>query len=356
MRTTLSRGGPAAAAAAVALLALAAPSGADAAGAGPYQVRRLVSDQAGVAEHQDKDLVNSWGLTFGPGGDVWVADNGTGLSTLYDGDGTKSRLVVTIPQGAPTGTIFNSTGALRVGSGRKSGPAVFLFASEAGIISGWQPAADPTHALVGYAAKDGAIYKGIAVSGHGGTARLYATDFHNGKVDVLDGGFRPVKVGGFTDADIPEGYAPFGIRELRGRLFVTFAKQDQAREDDVRGAGLGFVDVFGADGKLLRRLVSRGALDAPWGLAIAPKDFGPLSGDLLVGNFGDGRINAYDPASGRPLGRLTSGGAPVVIDGLWGLSFGNGQADQPLRTLFFTSGPGDEKHGLYGRIDVTAKP
>src|SRR5689334_16126827 len=258
------------------LLALAAPQ---ARAAATYTAHNLVSDGGVPAAHRDKNLVNGWGLAFGTG-PAWVADNGTGKSTLYDGNGTVLPLVVTIPKGAPTGVVFNSTSGFVVRSGAKSGGSLFIFDSEAGVVSGWSPGVSPTSAVAAFTAKDGAIYKGLALAKQGTAAFLYATDFHNGKVDVLDSGFRPTKApGGFEDPNLPKGFGPFGIRNIGGRLYVTYAKQDAARHDDVHGKGLGFVDVFDAQGRLVRRLVTRGALNAPWGLALAPKGFGPLGGD-----------------------------------------------------------------------------
>ena len=241
------------------------------------------------------------------------------------------------------------------GRARSSGPSLFIFDSEAGVVSGWSPGADPNNAIAAFTAKDGAIYKGLALVTVGQHSRLYATDFHNGKVDVLNERFRLVKApGGFTDPSLPKHFAPFGIQNVGGKLYVTFAKQDADRHDEVDAPGLGFVDLFNAQGHLLKRLVSRGKLDAPWGIALAPASFGPLGGDLLIGNFGNGWINAYDPATGAFRGSLEHNGAPVVIDGLWGISFGNGAATQPADTLFFAAGPDHESHGQYGRIDVVS--
>jgi uncharacterized protein (TIGR03118 family) len=200
-----------------------------------------------------------------------------------------------------------------------------------------------------------AIYKGVALSGNGRTALLYATDFHNGKVDVFDSMFRPVALPGkpFYDPNLPSGYAPFGIQAINGDIYVTYARQDEDREDDVAGRGFGFVSVFAPDGQLLRRLISNGALNAPWGLALAPASFGKFSNRLLVGNFGDGTINAYDLATGRWVGRLKGHDRrPIRIAGLWGIAFGNGLNNQPIDTLFFAAGPLNEEHGLYGRLDV----
>jgi uncharacterized protein (TIGR03118 family) len=322
-----------------------------------YHVRRLVSDQPGHARHLDPNLVNAWGLTAGPTTPWWVANNGTDTSTLFDRTGTAIPLVVSVP-GAPTGAVFNGGSQFVVTDGTNSGPALFLFATESGTILGWSPAVPPpapsTQAQVAFTASDGAIYKGLAIANTSRGPRLYATDFHNGRIDVFDGSFTPIsRPHRFTDPAIPSGFAPFGIRNIGGRLFVTYAKQDANREDDVHGPGLGFVDVFGTGGKLLARVATRGPLNAPWGLAKAGEHFGRFSGDLLVGNFGNGQINAYRHHEGQweHVGTLhTPEGHTLTIDGLWALSFGNGSVAGARSTLFFTAGPDDESHGLFGSI------
>jgi uncharacterized protein (TIGR03118 family) len=328
---------------------------------GFYAVHHLVSDGFVTADHVDPQLVNPWGIVFNPNAVVWIADNGTGVSTLYDGAGVKNPLVVEIPPppggtppSAPTGIVFASGSDFVVTVGALSGPSRFIFSTEDGTISGWAPNVDLTHAILQVNnAPSGAIYKGLALAANGSGHFLYATDFHNNRVDVFDSSFHPVTLSGqFTDPNIPDGFAPFGIQNILGNLYVTYAKQDEDAEDDVAGAGLGFVDVYDANGHLIRRVATRGKLNAPWGLALAPADFGRFSGSLLVGNFGDGRINAYSLASGEFRGQLRgSRGQPLEIDGLWGLAFGNGLLGQPANSLFFTAGPGDEEHGLYGRID-----
>jgi uncharacterized protein (TIGR03118 family) len=327
-----------------------------------YQQRNLVSNTPALrAEHIDPNLVNAWGLAFNPFGFAWVADNGTGVSTLYDGSGNPQSLVVTIPgragaKGSPTGTVFYGGPGFVVTKGTASGPSRFLFAAEDGGISGWSPGVDPTNAIrvIDNSAQN-ALYKGIAISGNGSGTLLYATDFHNGKIDVFDANFQPVALPGrpFQDPRLPAGYGPFGLQAINGDLYVTYAKQDAQRRDDVAGRGFGFVSVFTPDGRFVRRFASGGALNAPWGMALAPASFGRFSDRLLVGNFGDGAINAYDLATGRWLGQLKGTHRKAIhIDGLWGIAFGNGVSGQPVDTLFFSAGPNDEGNGLYGRIDV----
>jgi uncharacterized protein (TIGR03118 family) len=333
-------------------LVLAGPADAHGGGKGAnvYKKRNLVSDIDGVARITDANLVNPWGLAFGPATPAWVADNGTDVSTLYSGGVRKSipvtlPLVVGIPGGAPTGVVFNATPGFKV----NGAAAHFIFDSEAGTITAWNAGTQ----AVTEATTPGAIYKGLAIASKGSATMLYAANFHAGTIDVFNDSFAPVTVpGGFADPTLPAGFAPFNIQEIAGRLVVAYAQQDADAEDEVAGAGLGFVDVFDTGGHLLRRLVSQGALNAPWGLAVAPRHFGPFSGDLLVGNFGDGAINAYDPRTGAFRGTLQNkDGNQIKINGLWALRFGNGVIGTP-QTLLFTAGIGDEDHGLFGEIVV----
>lgn len=329
-----------------------------------YQQRNLVSDGFIPADHVDPSLVNPWGIAFNPTGVWWINDNHSDQSTLYTGTGAINPLVVSIPgaggapgEGSPTGIVFSGSSDFVVSEGLFQGPARFIFASEDGTISGWNPAVPPpAPATVAHLAVDnsasGAIYKGLALVNTSAGNRLYATDFHNGKIDVFDGQFHAVTTpGGFVDHHIPDGFAPFGIANIGGKLYVSFAKQNEDAEDDVAGKHLGFVDVFNSDGVLLKRLIKRGRLNAPWGMALAPANFGRFSNMLLIGNFGDGRINAYDPQNGHFKGILRGPNHhPVEIEGLWGLAFGNGLDAGPTNVLFFTAGPDDEEHGLFGSL------
>jgi len=333
---------------------------ADAMGANAYHVTRLVSDQPGNAMHTDPNLVNAWGLAAGPATPWWVADNEKDVSTLYDGTGSAIPLIVSVA-GAPTGAVFNGTPAFVVRHAGFHGPAVFAFATESGTIRGWNPnVPPPAFSTQSFVLKDrgfaGAVYKGLATAISTDGPLLYATDFHNGRVDVFDAHMDRVLVNAFRDPNIPAGFAPFGIHTLGNDVFVTYAKRDPATDDDVSGPGLGFVDRFGLKGQFLGRVASRHALDAPWGLAWAPSDFGAFSEDLLVGNFGDGRINAYEPKANGSFERVgvlrRANGTAIRIDGLWALEFGNGAAAGPTDSLFFTAGPDDEEHGLFGVIDA----
>jgi len=314
-----------------------------------FRVVPLVSDQPGVAPNTDPNLVNAWGLTSGPTTPWWVADNGTDKSTLYRGsDGQPQALVVDV-HNAPTGTVFNPTTGFALPTG---GSARFLFDTEEGKVLGWNPAQGTT-AVVVADLNDDAIYKGLAIAATSAGPRLYAADFHNAKVDVFDGSFTPVD-GGFVDPSLPSGYAPFGIQTIGDRVFVTYAQQDADAEDEVAGQGRGFVDAYDLAGNLVERVAQHGQLNAPWGLALAPSSFGRFAGDLLVGNFGDGQINAYAELGNGHFahrGELRdSSGKSLSIDGLWALQFGQGGNNGPAGTLFFTAGPDDENHGLFGQI------
>ena len=322
-----------------------------------YKQHNLVSDGAVSADLTDPDLVNAWGLVASATSPWWVADNGTGKSTLYNGNtGAKLGLVVSVP-GAPTGIVFNGTSGFVI---PLHGTARFIFASEDGTISAWSGGTQAF--VVADNSASGAVYKGLAIGRVGTDSFIYASNFHAGTVDVFDSTFASVTVpGAFHDPTIPAGYAPFGIQNLGGTIFVTYALQDPTAHDDVAGEGHGFVNAFDTAGNLLRRVASRGALNSPWGLAQAPANFGKFSGDLLVGNFGDGRIHAFNPGAGigeyEDRGPLHSThGRPIEIDGLWALAFGNGANAGPVNTLFFTAGPFEEGHGLFGRLDIAGPP
>ncbi len=339
-----------------------------------YEQHNLVSDVPGMAPTIDPNLVNPWGITFHPSGPFWISDNNAGVSTLYDGNGhpfpTSSPLVVMIPppaggsgSGTPTGVVFNGTSDFAVSEGTASGPALFLFATEDGTIAGWNPTVDLTHAVLAVdnsaaggvdGSTLGAVYKGLANGNNGSGNFIYATNFRDGFVEMYDGNFGFVRA--FTDPgitpDAPNpGFAPFGIRNINGKLYVTFAVQNAERHDDVKGLGNGFVDVFDLNGNFLESFASGGTLNSPWGLALAPDHFGKFSGDILVGNFGDGHINGFKPQGRSFHGQLLDGrGHPIAIDGLWGLTFGNGNIAGETNVLFFTAGIFDESHGLFGKI------
>jgi uncharacterized protein (TIGR03118 family) len=349
----------------------AAPAGATAHGT-TYRQVNLVSDQAGKAQLPDTDLVNAWGLAASPGTNakpgspLWVADNGSDKATLYQGatatSVTKVPLVVSVTGAAPTGQVFNADSSAFVVSDSQgnSGSALFIFDTENGTIDGWSPGVNPNGAnpsTVTEVARDNganAVYKGLAIAQVNGKSFLYATNFRSGRVEAYDSTFTPVEMPGglFVDRGLPAGYGPFGIAEIKGMLYVSFAKQDATLHDDVAGSGHGFVDVFTNTGRFVRRLVSRGALDSPWGMALAPASFGQFAGDLLTGNFGNGLINVYNPDNGAHLGVLRQqNGVPIQIDGLWGLMFGNGNAAK-TGELIFSAGPDGESHGLLGKIVV----
>ena len=322
-----------------------------------YVQQNLVSDGAVQADIVDPALVNAWGLAASATSPWWVADNGTDSSTLYNGN-TGARLGLRVGvAGAPTGLVFNGGAGFVVAKGTASGPARFIFATEDGTILGWNPGVAPTQAVVAVdSSSAGAVYKGLAIASTATGDRLYATNFHAGTVEVYDANFHAV-AGGFMDPTLPSGYAPFGIRNLGGTIYVTYALQDADQHDDVAGVGHGFVNAFDTNGNLLRRVASRGRLDSPWGLAIAPGHFGEFSGNLLVGNFGDGHIDAFDleksegNGESQQRGQLHgAGGQPLTIDGLWAIAFGNGAAAGPDTTLFFTAGPLGESHGLFGKV------
>jgi uncharacterized protein (TIGR03118 family) len=322
-----------------------------------YNLYPLISDSSAVtAPATDGSLVNGWGLSASATSPWWTSNNKTNTSTLYSGGGAKNALTVTVA-GGPTGTVANpGTTDFVVSQNGVSAAARFLFSNQAGQILGWSPTVNGTNAVVAADnSSASALYEGLATTND----RLYATDFHNARVDVFDASFKPVPLlNGFKDAKIPAGWAPFGIQAIGGNVFVTYAQQNPAKTNAVAGGGLGYVDEFSPDGVLMARVASKGKptapLNAPWGLAMAPQNFGAYSGDLLVGNFGNGRISAYQPqAAGKWAykGQIrTASGAPIAVDGLWAIAFGNGASAGPTTNLYFLAGPTGQTHGLYGFI------
>jgi len=314
-----------------------------------YRATILVSNEAGEAPIQDPLLVNAWGIAASPTSPWWVANNGTGTSTLYRGDGTKVPLEVTVP-GAPTGMVWYGGSQFVLSDGQ---PARFMWASEDGTLSGWNGGLG-TQAEVVFpesgVGDPGSIYKGLAI--HGDT--LYTTDFGECKVESLDGTFTEFDTAGeFEDDTIQAGYCPFGIQAIGDSIFVTYALKSGV--DDVAGQGHGFVREFDTDGNLIASVATHGQLNSPWGVALAPADFGRFSGCLLVGNFGDGRINAYckdEEGEWGYGGRLRSNNRDLVIDGLWGIGFGNGAGSGPTNILYFAAGPDEEENGSFGKIEV----
>jgi uncharacterized protein (TIGR03118 family) len=319
----------------------------------------LVTDDqaANAAKITDPTLLNGWGISMSPASPFWVSSNGGGVSEVYRVDPltqavTKVSLTVAIPgAGNPTGQVFNN-GA---GAGQFNGNA-FLFVSEDGTVSGWRGSLGTNAETLVPASS--AIYKGSALATIGGNSYLYAADFAGGGVAVFKGNAgAPALSGSFVDPSLPSGFAPFNVQALGGSLFVTYAEQTPGSGDETAGPGLGFVDRYDLQGNLLGRVASGGVLNAPWGLAIAPTSFGTLAGKLLVGNFGDGRISAYDLATNSFVGQLNGGdGKPLTIDGLWGLSVGNDGGAGSSQDLYFAAGPGDESHGLFGVLQAVPEP
>jgi uncharacterized protein (TIGR03118 family) len=334
------------AAAVIAAQAIPAQAGVE---RGSFHQTNIASDVAGLAPITDQNLVNPWGLSSSATSPIWVANNGTDTAELYNTADQKMSLVVPVA-GRPTGTVFNPTPDFAVSNGTTSAASRFLFATEDGTVLGWNPAVSAA-AVLAVDNSGSAIYKGLT-NGSVGTANyLYAANFHAGTVDVFDGHFnQQTWAGAFTDPSLPAGFAPFGIQNIGGWIYVTYAMQDADAEDEIAGPGLGFVDVYATNGDFVRRLASGGTLNAPWGLSAAPANFGNFHDTILVGNFGDGRINAYT-TDGRFKGQLKSEtSAPIDIDGLWGLRVGNGGNGGNVDSLYFAAGIDDEAHGLYGKI------
>jgi len=330
-----------------------------------FKVTNLVSDGSVPAATVDPNLSNPWGIAYAPTGPFWISDNNSGFSTLYNGAGAKIPLTVQIappaggtPPAAPTGVVFNGTGGFQVSSGGKTGSALFIFDTEDGTISGWAPGVSPTQSILAVdnsTAGAGAVYKGLAIGSDDGQNYLYATDFRNGEVEQFNSDFGFVRA--FTDPFVAPGFAPFDVANLDGHLFVTYALQDASKHDDVAGLGNGFIDEFNLDGTFDKRLVSNGVLDSPWGLDIAPASFGSFAGDLLVGNFGNGEINAFNINTGAFEGTLDgTNGQPLVLGDLWGLINGNGGSGGDPNTVYFTAGIQNESEGLFGSLSAVPEP
>lgn len=322
-----------------------------------YVQTNLVSDIPGLAATTDRLLVNAWGISRSSGSPWWVSDNGTGVSTIYNGSGVPAQnppgtqFVVTIPNpaggtSAPTGQVFNGTSTDFSG-------AVFIFATEDGTIAAWIPSIDMFNAQIKINESGSAIYKGVTIANFNGANYLYAADFHNGVVEVYDKSFNPhsFSPNAFTDPSLPSGFAPFNVQAVGNAVVVTYAQQDADAEDEVDGVGLGYVDIYSPDGVLKMQLQHGPWMNAPWAAVMAPSNFGELSNMLLIGNFGSGMIAAFDPSTGDFVSFLShTKGLPIRIDGLWGLGFGNGGQAGPTNTLFFAAGIVKERHGLFGRI------
>jgi uncharacterized protein (TIGR03118 family) len=348
-----------------------------------YKQTNLTSNVASLAPTRDADLVNAWGLARSSTGPWWVADNGTGLATVYNATGVKQGLVVTIPPadtesttGTPTGIVYNGDSTAFLLAPGKA--AVFLFVTEDGTISGWNPGVSATQSVIKVNHKGTSVYKGVTIATvqtqRGPQTYLYAADFRQGLVEVFDTNFQPVQMRndrdnddwfdfdhdrgndqgggfGFDDPRLPKGYAPFNVQNIGGNIYVTFAKQDSAKHDEVQGAGMGFVDIFSPKGRLLGRLQPGPWFNAPWGLALGSSDFGAFSHDVVVGQFGSGEILAFDPMTGKFKGKLMgTDNNPVHIDGIWAIAFGNGVNAGAATSLYFTAGPDDETNGLFGTL------
>ena len=387
-RVITSRAGMSAQLGMVCAFTLAACGGGSSSGAPPaaamgFTDTALVTDNDTVVATAltiDANLQNPWGIAFAPGSPFWISDNNNNLSTLYSGIGANETQGVTgsasvgvaIPASAagvqanPTGQVYNGNGGFLIPTSNGQESALFIFDGEGGTIAAW---AKDSGAAAVTAYDDGvanganhAVYKGLALGTVSGATYLYATDLHNNKIDVFDTNFaKPAAMQGkFSDPNLPAGFVPFGIAALNGNLYVTFAKQDAAMHDETTGAGLGYVDIFDFSGNLVSQFASAGSLNAPWGIAIAPAGFGSLQGDVLIGNFGDGTINIFAP-NGSALANfegplMSSSGQPIAFPGLWSLVFGNGDADKPLTTLFYTAGFADQTDGVFGGITVASSP
>jgi len=328
-----------------------------------YKQTNLISDMAGVAPLTDQNLVNPWGLARSSTSPWWVSDNGMGVSTLYSNAGTTIvPLVVTIPPsdpsmppGTPTGVVFNGGTGFEI---KKGFPAVFIFVTEDGTISGWNPKVDGTHAIMKVNEKSRSVFKGATMAALdvpflGPQGFLYVADFRKGRVQIYDSSFHhvPSMEELFDDDSLPSGFAPFNVQNIGGSIYVSYAMQDSDKHDEVDGAGLGYVDIYSPQGRLVRRLEHGPWLNAPWGMVMASSDFGIHSHEILIGQFGSGEIIAFNAANGRFRGHLRDASdKPITIDGLWGLGFGNDAAAGPATSLFFSAGSDHEQHGLFGTL------
>jgi uncharacterized protein (TIGR03118 family) len=320
----------------------------------PFGQTNLVSNVPGLAAAVDANLKNPWGMAFSGTSPIWVADNDTSMATVYNGAGVpNTSLIVTVP-GFPTGTVFNSAGAGNFLSPANGAASNFIFATLTGSIDVWNGSNGATASVV--ASTPNAVYTGLAIGNNGTANFLYAANFAAGHIDVFNSSFGLAAVSGsFTDPNLPAGYVPYNIQNLGGKLYVEYAQPDPITHEAAEGAGLGVVDVFDTNGNFLQRIHSGGQLNAPWGIAIAPAGFGEFGGDVLVGNFGDGKINAFDPVNGNWLGVLSdSSGNPLVNDGLWAIAFGNSSANP--NALYFNAGINDEADGLFGEIQAVPEP
>jgi uncharacterized protein (TIGR03118 family) len=339
-----------------------------------YKQTNLISDLPGMAAATDPNLVNPWGMSRSSTSPWWISDNGVGIAQLNTGTGAAVALgqpcpaganvnCVTVPTGdpkssptgTPTGQVFNGTTDFQL---TPNNPARFIFVTEDGTVSGWNPAVKANSAVIKVNTHSASVFKGVALATlstkYGGMANyLYVADFRKGRVNVYDAHFDKVHFDGdaFEDEEIPHGFAPFNVQNIGGNIYVAFAQQDSEKHDEVDGAGLGYVDVFSPAGRLLHRLQHGQFLNAPWGMTQAPSDFGAYSHNILVGQFGSGQILVFDSVTGRFKGTLNDASdKPITIDGLWDIAFGGGTTSGPSNTLFFAAGINHEADGLFGTI------
>ena len=348
-----------------------------------YIQTKLVSDVPGLAPNTNRKLINPWGFSENPDGQFRVAANGTGRAILLDAQGEREAADIIIPPppgspsktiSTPNGVVSNTTSGFAITFNGNTAPATLLFSTEDGTIAGWNPSLSQTRAVIGNdQSSNGAVYKGLALGTNGQGIFIFAANFHNSTIDIFDSSFHLVHFGpnAFVDPTtgpdaLPSDFVPFNVKDFNGVLFVTYAKQDAEKHDDVAGLGNGFIDEFDTSGNFIIRFASRGLLNSPWGMVIAPAGFGSFGGDLLVGNFGDSHVSAFEPNTRQFMGQLTdTGGNVLVLTGgfqgtdtkdLWGIGFGNGVGGADANALFFASGINDENDGLFGNVTVTAGP